>query len=182
MRAVKRKVLAVSVVVTAFLLTFLSSCGRVDVETSSGETTLTDGGQSSAAEVVSDTALPEEPEETGDNMIYAHIGERTLAIKPESNSSAEAFAELLAEGDAAVDMHDYGGFEKVGSLGTSLPTNDENITTQPGDVILYQGNQITIYYGTNTWSFTRLGKVQGMTGEELEEVLGDAPTVIFSLK
>ena len=80
-------------------------------------------------------------------------------------------------------MRDYGGFEKVGSLGMELPTNDERITTEPGDVILYQGNQITIYYDTNSWNFTRLGKVQGMTPEELRDVLGDGdPTAVFSLK
>lgn len=115
-------------------------------------------------------------------MIYAYVGDETLIIKPEENSSAEAFIELLKQGDITVSMHDYGGFEKVGSLGASLPTNDERITTEPGDVILYQGNQITIYYDTNTWSFTRLGKVQGMTTEQICEVLGDSdPTVVFSL-
>ena len=109
----------------------------------------------------------------GETMIYAHIGDNTLTIKPESNSSAEEFIKLLQSGDVTVNMHDYGGFEKVGPLGTSLSTNDERITTEPGDVILYQGNQITIYYDTNTWSFTRLGKVQGMTAEEIRAALGD---------
>ena len=144
------------------------------------------------SQTVSEAIRPEESsgqsagtDETldGDTMIYAHIGNNTLRIRPESNSSAEAFVELLQSGDITVDMHDYGGFEKVGPLGTVLPTNDERITTKPGDVILYQGNQITIYYDTNTWSFTRLGKVQGMSPEEIRAVLGDGdPTVIFSLK
>ena len=91
--------------------------------------------------------------------------------------------ELLQDGDITIDMHDYGGFEKVGPLGTELPTNDERITTEPGDVILYQGNQITIYYDKNTWSFTRLGKVQGMSPEEIRATLGDGDTTVtFSLK
>ena len=115
-------------------------------------------------------------------MIYAHVADETLIIKPEDNSSAEALIELLKRGDIAVAMHDYGGFEKVGSLGVSLPTNDEKITTEPGDLILYQGNQITIYYDTNTWNFTRLGKVQDLTSEQIRKVLGDGdPTVVFSL-
>ena len=125
----------------------------------------------------------EEDEGREEIMIYAHIGERTLTIRPENNSSAEAFAALLAEGDVTVDMHDYGGFEKVGPLGTTLVSGDERITTEPGDVILYQGNQITIYYDVNTWSFTRLGRVQDLTPDELREILGDGdPTVVFSLR
>ena len=113
-------------------------------------------------------------------QIYAHIGRDTLVIKPENNSSAEAFIELLRDGDLTVYMHDYGNFEKVGSLGASLPRNDKRITTRPGDVILYQGNQITIYYDTNTWSFTKLGTVQNT--ERLRAILGDGDvTVKFSL-
>ena len=116
-------------------------------------------------------------------MVYAFIGDRMLTIQPENNVSAQAWIELLRQGDLTVSMHDYGSFEKVGPLGTSLLTCDEPITTEPGDVILYQGNQITIYYDVNTWTFTRLGKVQGMTAEELREALGEGdPTVTFSLK
>ena len=118
----------------------------------------------------------------GDLMIYAHVGEQVLAIVPEDNSSAEDFIALLAEGDVTVEMEDYGGFEKVGSLGQSLSTNDRRITTQPGDVILYQGNSITIYYDTNTWSFTLLGRIQSLSQEELKDILGEGSvSVTFSL-
>ena len=98
----------------------------------------------------------------------------------EDNSSAEEFRELLEEGPITIEMEDYGGFEKVGPLGTSLSRNDTRITTQPGDVILYQGNQITIYYGTNSWSFTRLARIDDPTG--LQEKLGEGTVcVTFSL-
>ncbi|MEI3307043.1 MAG: cyclophilin-like fold protein [Dysosmobacter sp.] len=70
-----------------------------------------------------------------------------------------------------IEMEDYGGFEKVGPLGTTLTRNDTQITTEPGDVILYQGNQITIYYGTNSWSFTRLARIDDPSG--LQEKLGE---------
>ncbi|MDE6627251.1 MAG: hypothetical protein K2K56_12885 [Lachnospiraceae bacterium] len=116
-------------------------------------------------------------------MIYAQIGENILEISPENNSSAEALVKLLEESDITVDMREYGGFEKVGSLGSTLPTNDESITTEAGDVILYQGNQITIYYDKNTWNFTRLGRVQGISARDLKDILGDGDvTVTFSLK
>ncbi len=114
--------------------------------------------------------------------MYIIIGEHTLTVKLADNSSAKALLELLKAGDITVEAHDYGGFEKVGALGTELPTNDEHITTEPGDVILYQGDQITVYYDTNSWSFTRLGKVQGVTAEELKAILGDGDvTMVLSL-
>ena len=116
-------------------------------------------------------------------MIYAHVNGKALKILAAENSSADAFLDLLKAGDVTVDMHDYGSFEKVGSLGTSLPRNDEQITTEPGDVILYQGDQITIYYDVNSWSFTRLGKLQDLSQAELKEILGDGNvTITFSLR
>ena len=100
----------------------------------------------------------------------------------EDNSSAEAFAALLQDGPLTLSLRGYGDFDKVGPLGTSLPTNDEQIVTQPGDIILYQGDQITVYYGTNSWSFTRLAHIDGVTREDLLAVLGQGDVeVTFSL-
>ena len=96
------------------------------------------------------------------------------------NTSAEAFAELLKSGPLTVSAHDYGSFEKVGDLGTTLPRNDEQITTSAGDIILYQGNQITVYYAENSWSFTRLGRIDDPSG--LRDALGDGDvTITFTL-
>ena len=81
-------------------------------------------------------------------QITSDSGSHKLTATLVDNSSATAFYELLKKGPLTVDMHDYGSFEKVGSLGTTLPRNDTQITTQAGDIILYQGNQITIYYDT----------------------------------
>ena len=121
------------------------------------------------------------PEGT-DRMFYAHVNGKVLKILAAENSSADAFLDLLKSGDVPVEMHDYGSFEKVGPLGTTLPRNDEQITTEPGDVILYQGDQITIYYDVNNWSFTRLGKVQDLSQAEMKEILGSGNvTVTFSL-
>ena len=109
------------------------------------------------------------------------VGGHELLATFEDNSSAEEFQKLLAQGPLTIEMEDYGGFEKVGLLGTSLTRNDTQITTQPGDVILYQGNQITIYYGTNSWSFTRLARIDDPSG--LQEKLGDKTiSVTFSLE
>ena len=101
----------------------------------------------------------------------------------EDNSSAGALKEKLNSEAITVDMHDYGSFEKVGTLPWELPCNDTQITTEPGDVILYQGNQITLYYDTNNWTFTRLARIGNATKEELLATLGDGNvSVRFSLE
>lgn len=107
----------------------------------------------------------------------------SFSVEFVENSSAKAFRELLEQGPVTVEMQDYGNFEKVGPLGTSLPTNDEPITTEPGDVILYQGSSITVYYDTNHWNFTRLGKIPNVTREELLEAFGSGSvTMTFTLE
>ena len=115
-------------------------------------------------------------------QITSDSGSHTLTANLADNSSATAFYQLLKKGPLTVDMHDYGSFEKVGPLGTTLPRNDTQITTTAGDIILYQGNQITIYYDTNSWNFTRLGKVDGVTQAELKKILGKGDvTAVFSV-
>lgn len=131
-----------------------------------------EAGQSAQTE-----AEPSEEE----SALNITVGDNTLSATFEDNSSAEAFRELLSQNPITIEMEDYGGFEKVGPLGTDLVRNDTQITTQPGDVILYQGNQITIYYGTNSWRFTRLARIDDPSG--LREKLGDGPvSVTFSLE
>ncbi len=115
-------------------------------------------------------------------QFYITAKSTTFAANFANNSSADAFRDLLNKGDLTINMSDYGGFEKVGSIGTSLPHKDTKITTTTGDVVLYQGNQIVIFYGTNNWSYSRLGKVEGVTSEALLSALGSGDTAItFSL-
>lgn len=118
-----------------------------------------------------------------DGTMKITVGSTTFTATLADNSSAEALKELLAEGPLTINMSDYAGMEKVGSIGTTLPRNDEQITTGAGDIILYQGNSITIYYDTNAWSLTRIGKIDNVTQAELLEALGDGDvTVTFSLE
>ena len=115
-------------------------------------------------------------------QITSDSGSHKLNATLADNSSAMAFYELLEKGPVTIKMTDYGNFEKVGPLGTKLPRNDTQITTQAGDIILYQGNQITIYYDTNSWNFTRLGKVDGVTQAELKKILGKGNvTAVFEI-
>ncbi len=122
------------------------------------------------AEWIDTLELPKS-EEANMNQITLSFHGHTYTATLAGNSSAESFAELLKSGPLTISAHDYGNFEKVGELGTELPRNDEQITTAPGDIILYQGNQITVYYAQNSWNFTRLGRIDAPSG--LREALGD---------
>lgn len=121
-----------------------------------------------------------------DNMnkkkIRLAVGSRSFTATLADNSSADALREKLAEGDLQIRMDDYGDMEKVGSLGFSLPRNDARTTTAPGDLILYQGNSFVVYYGVNSWNFTRLGKVDGVsTREQMLELLGGKGSITLTL-
>ncbi len=116
-----------------------------------------------------------------EGILKITVGEYVLNAAFEDNASAREFRQLLAQGPVTIEMDDYGGFEKVGALGTTLTRSDEQITAEPGDVILYQGNQITVYYGTNSWKFTRLAKIEDPS--DLKAKLGEGTVqVTFSLE
>ncbi len=125
---------------------------------------------------VSDTAVKNEKSE--ENIMYIKIGDNTLTAELADNSSADALKEMLSEGSITIEMSDYANFEKVGDLGKSLPRNDEQITTEAGDLILYQGNSFVIYYDTNSWNFTRLGKIKDISADELKNILGDGDVTV----
>ena len=101
-----------------------------------------------------------------------HVNDTTFTATLEENSSAKAFAEFLAQGDLTLDMHDYGSFEKVADLPRNFPRNDKQIDTDAGDIILYQGNSITIYYDKNSWNFTRLARIDNVNKKRLQQILG----------
>ena len=104
-------------------------------------------------------------------VIYIKIGEESAAMRPASSDAARELINRLSDGDIVYTADDYGGFEKVGELGFSLPRSDERITTQPGDVMLYQGDNVVIFYGGNTWAYTPLGRIEGLSQAELESFL-----------
>ena len=110
------------------------------------------------------------------------IGEPVLTATLADNSSVKALEEKLKDGPIAIQMEDYARMEKVGNLPFHLPTNDQPITTKAGDLILYLGNSFVIYYAPNSWRFTRLGQIEGITAQELKKILGrGSVTVTLSL-
>ena len=103
--------------------------------------------------------------------IKISVGGKTIPIAIEDNNATKELVKALRKAPVSYEANDYGGFEKVGNLGFSLPASDTQITTGPGDVILYSGNQIVLFYGTNTWSYTRIGKMEYGTWDELKAFL-----------
>jgi diketogulonate reductase-like aldo/keto reductase len=121
------------------------------------------------------------------------IGENEVPVVWEENESTAALFEKAEDHPVTVDMAMYGGFEQVGPLGFDLPANDEQTTTSPGDIVLYSGNQIVVFYGSNSWAYTRLGRVdldpQAMMdllgGGDVTldiSVLGDADTQTYAVE
>ena len=100
--------------------------------------------------------------------LYLTIGGVTKTATLVSNSSTEALVAQLQQGDIIYEAHDYGNFEKVGALGFTFPENNTQITTEPGDLILYQGSNLCIYYDMNSWNFTRIGKLDNMTQADIK--------------
>ena len=99
------------------------------------------------------------------------IGNQTIQAILVENSATEALLEALNEGPITYEADDYGGFEKVGALGRSLPTSNQQLTTEAGDIILYNDNQIVLFYGSNSWSYTRLGRMEYESLEQLKNFL-----------
>lgn len=105
-----------------------------------------------------------------------------LKVKWENNSSVSALKELAADGNLTIKAHQYGGFEQVGSLPQRIESNDVHMTAEPGDIMLYSSNSVVVYYGTNTWSYTKLGHIENLSEAELQELLsGETVSLTFSL-
>ena len=120
-----------------------------------------------------------------DQKLYITIGDVTKTATLVCNTTTEALVEQLKKGDIVYEAHDYGNFEKVGPLGYTFPENNEQVTTVPGDLILYQGGNLCIYYDTNSWNFTRIGKLDDMTQADIKTWVnagGGNVTVTLSIK
>ncbi len=120
--------------------------------------------------------------EEGDNDMQMMIGEIPVTVVWEDNASVEALKALAAEG-LTIEMSMYGGFEQVGSIGQSLPRDDAQTTTTSGDIVLYAGNQLVVFYGSNSWAYTRLGHITDQTPEQMKALLGSGDvTITLSMK
>ena len=127
----------------------------------------------SAAVEKEKTNTPEDiMKQEGNNIMQMNvkIGNNVFVADLEKNEAVNDFAEMMEQGPVTIKMNDYSGFEKVGALGRDLSADNKQMTTNPGEIVLYQENQIVMFYGTNSWSYTKLGHVDDLTG--WKEALG----------
>ena len=172
-------------IITALLAMglMITSCSREDagiVESSSftENTTvavLTETSIESQVTTASEEIKEIEPTEM-DELILTIDGTQ-IPVSWEENESVEALKELCHSGAVTIEMSMYGGFEQVGPIGQELPHSDEQITTESGDIVLYSGDQIVLFYGSNSWSYTKLGKME-ISEEELTSLLANGDIVI----
>ena len=184
------------IVIVAIIMVFLTGCSADDssdnqkdikVEHKESSTTINTNESSTRMNTneSKETAKMEQVNETrlADNQIRVTVGSSSFIVNLEDNETANTLREILTDEDLTIPAENYGGFEKVCQLGKTLPRKDEDITTEAGDVMLYNRNQIVFFYGSNSWAYTKLGKVEESSIEELERVLSGSETeVTLSVK
>lgn len=166
-------------VIVICLICFLAGCGNL----ASQENTAEEERIPFEGETVTQTqTLSEQAENDGleleEMRILMKIDDEIVTVAWEDNEAVAALMENLREQPLSIQMSMYGGFEQVGSLGTNLPREDEQTTTHAGDIVLYSGNQMVVFYGSNSWAYTRLGKITDKSAKELKALLGSKDVTI----
>ena len=160
------------IIMISALMMLLCACGNVRTEEASKADTADTTDEAEAADT-KDT----------EKMMRVKIGETAVEVSWEDNESVEALRELCKDGPVTVQLTMYGDFEQVGSIGTALPANDEQMTTSAGDIVLYSGDQLVIFYGSNSWAYTKLGHITDQDSEGMAQLLGNGDvTVTISME
>lgn len=159
------------------LMLCLSACSAAETQAEAAEAAKP--RQDVEAEPVPTAAAVSEKKETKmEKTLRLRINDTDVTVDWEENESVKTLSELVSAEPLTVQMSMYGGFEQVGSLGTSLPRNDVQTTTQSGDIVLYAGNQIVVFYGSNAWAYTRLGHITNVSAEDMTKLLANGDVVI----
>jgi hypothetical protein len=162
-----------------FVFIGISICLVLNACTSSGNTSDSTVGsvQAEIEEVAPAAEMETDEEEVSEMTLKMSIGDTLVQVDWEKNESVEALKKLCADELLTIKMSMYGGFEQVGSIGSTLPRNDKQTTTAAGDIVLYSSDKIVVFYGSNSWSYTRLGKIN-MSQKELEQLLGSGDVTV----
>lgn len=181
------------VFITLVLGIAATACGNTETNSMNSESTqqaeteasnIEPDGTGTSIQVTSDNgdelASTVETEDITSMKMNVKIGGKSFIATLEDNAATREFIDMMKEAPISISMRDYSGFEKVGSLGRSLTTDNHQTTTSAGDIVLYNGNQIVMFYGSNSWSYTMIGKIDDLSG--WEDALGSGNiTAVFSL-
>lgn len=129
-------------------------------------------------DAVTEISASENIEAIGDSTMIMKIGDTKVNVEWEDNQAVEALRDMAKDGNVTIQMSMYGGFEQVGSIGQSLPRDDKQTTTSSGDIVLYSGNQMVVFYGSNSWSYTRLGHISDKDEAEMADLLSNGDVTI----
>ena len=168
----------INVFIAAAVLSALIGCGGRQIQNTSPDHPATE--QPTAEQQAAEELVEEEVKE---KMLKMMIGDTKVSVDWENNDSVEALKGLCAEEPLVIHMSMYGGFEQVGSIGTRLPSDDEQTNTSAGDIVLYSSNQIVVFYGSNSWAYTRLGHISDQNAAGMTDLLGNGNvTITISLE
>ena len=142
------------------------------VNTTASDTSAADESKNTQKDKEADT------QEDIEAMLQMRIGNTAVTVEWEDNESVQALRDLCTDNPLTIQMSMYGGFEQVGSIGQSLPRDDQQTTTGAGDIVLYSGNQIVVFYGSNSWAYTRLGHITDQNAAGMSELLGNGDVTI----
>jgi hypothetical protein len=147
-----------------------------NVETESSEENVMSEGTAMYQLAEKDESADDEA--IGDSSMTMKIGDTKVNVDWEDNQAVEKLRDMAKDGDITIQMSMYGGFEQVGSIGQSLPRDDKQTTTTSGDIVLYSGNQMVVFYGSNSWSYTRLGHISDKDEAEKADLLSQGDVTI----
>lgn len=147
-----------------------------NVETESSEENVMSEGTAMYQLAEKDESADDEA--VGDSTMIMMIDGTKVNVEWEDNQAVERLRDMAKDGDITIQMSMYGGFEQVGSIGQSLPRDDKQTTTSSGDIVLYSGNQMVVFYGSNSWSYTRLGHISDKDEAEMADLLSQGDVTI----
>ena len=181
---------SITLAIILCLLLCMTACGsepsdrqdKMPLETSgaeyTGEAVKTEDAAGPESTAVNESTEITETEEEQEPMLQMTIDDTAVQVEWENNDSVKALRELCADQPLTIRLSMYGGFEQVGPIGEKLPRDDRQTTTEAGDIVLYSGDQMVVFYGSNSWAYTRLGKITDKTAAEMAELLGQGDVTV----
>ena len=151
---------------------------NVTNEESSSEALSSEEQKTESEEITGSDSEVQTAEEEAVKTLQMKIADTVVEVAWEDNESVEALRKLCEEEPLTIEMSMYGGFEQVGSIGSNLPRNDVETTTSAGDIVLYSGNKMVVFYGSNSWAYTRLGHITDQDEAGMTQLLSNGDVTI----